>query len=216
MYSIIGYIPYFVQHICVAYLTPNSLYLLLSHSYVTPPASLLCSLYLWVCWRNSFLIASCQTGESRDFGIRQLWLQISFMAHPHWMFGKTWMSLNSFFACDVGILNCKQSGLERKMNNMQEVLGVDNSNYHSPFTNSCWFHQRWTWKREAVERWDEAADEIQGIPGVHRKLLKTTHFLLKPGPYKASPRVPSGWRQTKNAQPFQMTATASTVPETMC
>ena len=181
MYSIIGYSPHFVQCIRVASLTPSSLFLLLSHSYITLPASLLCSLYLWVCWRNSFLTAACQSGESRDFGIRQLWLQISFMAHPHRMFGKTWMSLNYFFACDVEILNCKQSGLERKMNNMQEVLGVDNSNYHSPFTDSCWFHKRWTWKGEAVERWGEAAEEILGNSWGAQETLKTTHFLPEPG-----------------------------------
>ena len=36
----IGYVPHVLQHILVAYLIPNSLYLTLPHSYMAPPSPL--------------------------------------------------------------------------------------------------------------------------------------------------------------------------------
>ena len=46
---------------------------------------------------------------------------------PSW---DVWQSLKSselsFFAHDMGLINCIQARFERQMNNMQEALGIDN------------------------------------------------------------------------------------------
>lgn len=65
--------------------------------------------------RNSFLIAAYPRGKNRDFGIRELWFQISFIVRSHGVLGKNLnVSELGFPVCDMGIISGNVVGLKEK------------------------------------------------------------------------------------------------------
>lgn len=63
--------------------------------------------------------------KARDFGIRELSFQISFIICSHGVFGENLhVSELSFLVCDMGIIKWRYGGFESKRKDVKGMLGI--------------------------------------------------------------------------------------------